>query len=49
MYDVQIFQLHGSKKIGKGAIESKALYSPREGLKKKRKVGGASKGVKAFN
>ena len=49
MYDIQIFQLHGGKEIGKGALESNAPYSPREGLKKKRKVDSASQGVKAFN
>ena len=45
MYDIQIFQLHGGKKIGQGALESNAPYSSREGLKKKRKVDSASQGV----
>ena len=45
MYDIQIFQPHGENEIGNGALELNAPNSPREGLKKKRKVDSASQGV----
>ena len=45
MYDIQIFQPHGENELGNGASELNAPNSPREGLKKKRKVDSASQGV----